>query len=268
MQCQCCDVVQCHIATGRDEGQHNGTWDRQLALLVIPIPVSPPSWCLFNIYSLSIRLYHTDKAIHMYTYIFSLRMYACVNLKLSASAICFSNQSSFKQFPITYEYLHLYILFYPIMTTKIHFWRLNWPFSRTVHLLQEGGGQEEDTNCASKNYEREKDFAPFKRFLIKEVSHPQHLRIWEKAYYMKSAWQIWYLRFPLEFPKRTKIIRVHNTELCSNSSSDSTIPNYKSREKKERISIPQEYKRDNRKCQDRLDEKLPSLLCYDLIWTI
>lgn len=169
MQCQCCDVVQCHITTGRDEGQHNGTWDRQLALLVIHIPVSPPSWCLFNIYSLSIRLYHTDKAIHMYTYIFSLRMYACVNLKLSASAICFSNQSSFKQFPITYEHLHLYILLYPIMTTKIHLWRLNWPFSRTVHLLEEGGGQEEDTNCASKNYEREKDFAPFKRFLIKEV---------------------------------------------------------------------------------------------------
>lgn len=165
MSYQCCDVVQCHITTGHDEGQHSGIWDGQLDLLVIHIPVSPPSWRLFNVYSLSISQYHADKAIHMYTYIFSLRMYACVNWQLYAWAICFSNQSSFKQFPITYEYLHLYTLLYPITTTKIPLWRLNWPFSRTVHLLEEGGGQEEDTNCTSENYETEKNFAPFKKVL-------------------------------------------------------------------------------------------------------
>lgn len=38
------------------------------------------------------------------------------------------------------------------------------------------GEEAEDTNCASENYETEKDFAPFKK-VLKVISHPQHLRI-------------------------------------------------------------------------------------------
>lgn len=161
------------------------------------------------------------------------------------TAICLGSKVSFKQFPITYEHLHLNALLYPIMTTKIPLWWLNCPFSRTAHL-KEGGGQEEGTNCASENYETEKVFAPFKKVLnqkSKTSSALENLR--KKAYYMKSAWQNWYLRFPFEFAKRTKITGVHNTELDSNSSSHNTVPNYGPREK-EHVSLPREHKRSNK----------------------
>lgn len=95
----------------------------------------------------------------MYTFPICICMPVCELI-----AICFGNKVSFKQFPITYEHLHLNALLYPIMTTKIPLWWLNCPFSRTAHLEQ-GGGQEEGTNCASENYETEKVFAPFKKVL-------------------------------------------------------------------------------------------------------
>ena len=100
--------------------------------------------------------------LYICVYIYFLFTYVCL---CELTAICFSNQSSFKQFPITYKHLHHYTLLYPIMTTKIPLWQLNQPFSRTVHLLEEGGGQEEDTNCTSENYETEEDFAPFRKVL-------------------------------------------------------------------------------------------------------
>lgn len=160
--------------------------------------------------------------------------------------------------------IYIFTLCFTVSWLKIPLWWLNLTFSRTAHML-EGEEQKEDTNCSSENSETEKDFAPFKKVLNernKSSSAFHNLR--KKAYYMKSAWQSWDLRFLLEFPKRTKITRVHKTELHSNSSSDSSIPNYKPRE--ELYFHPSGIQK--RKCQDRHNEKLPPSLRYHLIQTI